>query len=585
MNPRFNFKPVLSALLLLAAGVASVAHAQNTDATDTAPGVGDPAAAPAHSPATPAMPAATAAPTGPSLLTNGDFSAATQQPLWPDHWPHDPAQPITWEKEGSARFLRFVSQKEGQLVQLTRALPLSPDVKGLVLTVRFRIDNFKFGTNGSGAPSYSKDIHFSYKFVDAQNQPVGKGGGMVFDSHAKNWTDVSRRFLVPEGAAAIQLIPVIAQVKSGTLDLGQVSVTPMPAAEAAALAQAPLLAAKKKTEDEAEIQRMLALPSKTPEIKVSGNKLVTAKGDVVWLQGVNIPSLEWSAAGEHILQSVKVVLDDWKANVIRLPVNNSFWFGRGKAPQTSNDQEAYRRVVDNVVTLAAARGAYVILDLHRFHAPEESAVEFWRDAAARYKNNPAVLFDVFNEPTGIPWEIWQKGGDFQVKVKTSPTPETRHSVGMQALIDAVRSTGAKNIVVCGGLGYAYDLSGVLNGFALSDPSGNGIMYATHFYNWHNGWQKHFLDVAAKHPVLVGEFGADIKKMSFIPAKNQEDPYTWVPDALALVQKYRLNYTAFCIHPKSTPVLIKDWSYEPTPFWGAFVKDALAGKQFELKKMR
>jgi hypothetical protein len=39
----------------------------------------------------------------------------------------------------------------------------------------------------------------------------------------------------------------------------------------------------------------------------------------------------------------------------------------------------------------------------------------------------------------------------------------------------------------------------------------------------------------------------------------------VPDALGLVQKYRLNYTAFCMHPKSTPVLIKDWTYEPTPF--------------------
>jgi endoglucanase len=31
--------------------------------------------------------------------------------------------------------------------------------------------------------------------------------------------------------------------------------------------------------------------------------------------------------------------------------------------------------------------------------------------------------------------------------------------------------------------------------------------------------------------------------------------------------------------------ILDWQYTPTPYWGAFVKDALSGKQFELKKMR
>jgi hypothetical protein len=32
-------------------------------------------------------------------------------------------------------------------------------------------------------------------------------------------------------------------------------------------------------------------------------------------------------------------------------------------------------------------------------------------------------------------------------------------------------------------------------------------------------------------------------------------------------------------------MITDWDYTPSPFWGAFAKDALAGKQFEMKKMR
>jgi hypothetical protein len=111
------------------------------------------------------------------------------------------------------------------------------------------------------------------------------------------------------------------------------------------------------------------------------------------------------------------------------------------------------------------------------------------------------------------------------------------------------------------------------------------MYATHFYNWHRNWEKHFLPVAAKYPVLVGETGADIKKMPFVKAQDQEDPATWVPDAIGLIQKYKLNWTAFSLHPKSTPILISDWNYTPTPFWGVFVKDALSGKQFEMKRMR
>jgi len=259
---------------------------------------------------------------------------------------------------------------------------------------------------------------------------------------------------------------------------------------------------------------------------------------------------------------------------------NTFWFGKGKGAQVSNDPEAYRQLIDSVIKLAAAHGAYVMVDLHRFLAPDDDCAAFWTDAAARYKNNPAVIFDLFNEPHDISWDLWKSGGMVPIQGK-----EPFHSPGMQGLIDAVRATGAKNIVVCGGLGYAFDLSGVLNGYALNDKGGNGIMYATHFYNWHHGWQDHFLNVAEKYPVIVGEFGADIKKMNFIPADQQEDPYTWAPDALGMVQKYHLNWTAFSFHTRSTPVLLSDWNFTPSPFWGAFVKDALAGKQFEMKNMR
>jgi hypothetical protein len=74
-------------------------------------------------------------------------------------------------------------------------------------------------------------------------------------------------------------------------------------------------------------------------------------------------------------------------------------------------------------------------------------------------------------------------------------------------------------------------------------------------------------------------------MNFIPAEAQEDPYTWVPDMLGLIQKYHLHWTGFSFHPKASPVLIEDWTFKPTPYWGAFAKRALAGEHFELKKMR
>ena len=55
--------------------------------------------------------------------------------------------------------------------------------------------------------------------------------------------------------------------------------------------------------------------------------------------------------------------------------------------------------------------------------------------------------------------------------------------------------------------------------------------------------------------------------------------------IAVIQKYKLNWTAFSFHPKCAPTIITDWDYTPTEHWGVFVKRALAGEQFELKAIR
>ena len=524
-------------------------------------------------------PLASAAPSALPVL-NGDFDKTDAAGL-PEAWSAPkPEGKIGVEREGGLAYLRLVSTAPNQLVLVTQSVAIPADAKGLVVQARFRTANVKFGKD------FLCDARARFAFLDDSGKSVGKGpSDIIFSAQAKTWTGIERKYLVPEGATTFRINVCLNRPASGTLDLDSIRVVPMDPAEAAALAEAPLIAQRQKAADEEEVQRLLTLPPITRPLKVSGNKLVDDRGRHVILQGVNVPSLEWSARGEQVLRSAKVALVDWKANVLRVPVHDAYWFGRGKGKETSNDAEAYRALVDDLVKITAGQGAWLILDLHLFGGPQANAVEFWKDAAARYKNHPAVLFDLFNEPTGITWELWQKGGPREVKDKKTGEVSTVQVVGMQALIDAARSTGAKNVVIASGMSYAYDLSGVLEGKALSDGGGNGLVYATHFYNWHRGWDKKFLSLASRYPILVGEFGADVKKMNFIPANQQEDPYTWMPDALGMIQKYQLNWTAFSFHPKATPVLIKDWTYEPTPFFGAFVKDALDGKKFESTRLR
>jgi hypothetical protein len=337
------------------------------------------------------------------------------------------------------------------------------------------------------------------------------------------------------------------------------------------------------------------------ELKVSGNRLVDTDGKDVWLQGVAIPGLEIVPEGHGAAFSTLVAIEDWKSNVVRLAVKDEYWFGKAKPtakhPGQTDGGAAYRAIVDNAVNVAANRGAYIVIDNHRFRAIQDEHIAFWLEIAKKYGNHPAVLFDIINEPHGISWEVWRDGGFVAEKSKKAVDEsaflseaekkknEGFNSPGMQKAVDAIRAAGARNIVIAGGLDWAYDLSGIVDGFALKDPNGNGIMYASHIYPWKRGWAEKVLRAAELHPIFLGEVGADVKKMDFMPLEIQEDADTWVPDMLGLIQKYRLHWTGWSFHTWATPVMLSDWNYTPTPFWGAPAKAALAGQQFELKKLR
>jgi hypothetical protein len=272
-------------------------------------------------------------------------------------------------------------------------------------------------------------------------------------------------------------------------------------------------------------------------------------------------------------------------------MHDTRWFGT--AAGQSDGGAAYRAVIAQAVKAASSRGAYLIIDLHQFGAPREEHAAFWKACAEAYKDDPAVIFELFNEPHDITWEVWKDGGDVGGKKKDPAVlaenevdAKVQHSIGMQALVDAVRGTGAKNLVLAGGLDWSYDLTGILAGSALDDRGGQGIVYVTHVYPWKSQWQRSFLDVAAKYPVIMTEVGCDKVRYDFIPPERFENPYTWAPDMIACIQKNRIHWTAFSFHPKCGPPMLQDLkSYEPTPFWGSFVRAALLGARFESEKLR
>jgi endoglucanase len=328
-------------------------------------------------------------------------------------------------------------------------------------------------------------------------------------------------------------------------------------------------------------------PGKPLPLKMGGTQLLNSAGAPVRLRGVNTASLEWSSDGEdgHVLETVKTAITGWHANTIRLPLSQDRWFG--KAPEQTDKGKNYRIMVRRIVDIVNSQGCYIILDLHWSNAgdwgknigqhfmPDENSLSFWKDVAEAYKNHPAVLFGLYNEPHNVGWDIWLSGGQVTEKATRKTPVRTYKAVGMQALLNAVRSTGAKNVVVVGGLDWSYDFSGILKGARLSDPDGNGVLYDNHAYPFKGDTVERWIakmETAAKVlPIIVGEFGAESRRGAVVEKDEQ-----WVKQVLQALEDHKWNWTAWDMHPAAGPRLILNFQCEPTPGFGKWVKQALEG---------
>jgi len=315
---------------------------------------------------------------------------------------------------------------------------------------------------------------------------------------------------------------------------------------------------------------------------VVGNTVCTADGHAHLFHGVDRPSLEWGSGGEHISLSDFRLMAGWNANTVRIALNQDFWLAG--SPQYD---PAYASNVDNAVHWAEDAGLDVILDLHwsdqgvlgscvsgnqPTHSCQQvmadaNSITFWSEVASRYSGDGRVLFELYNEPHDVSWDVWKSGGNsggFQV-------------AGMQQLYDAVRAAGADNLVIMGGLSWAYDLTEVPG----HRVSGYNIMYATHPYNNNPASKPAGFDAAwgfltKTDPVIVTEFGdggdCGSGSMPYGPAIS-----AYVSDVITYADQHNASWTAWAWYPKSCgfPSLISDWNGTPTPP-GAVVQSALAG---------
>jgi len=264
-------------------------------------------------------------------------------------------------------------------------------------------------------------------------------------------------------------------------------------------------------------------------LKIVGNKITDDSGKTIILRGVNRSGTEFACIqGNGIFNGPSdaasiTAMKTWKINVVRIPLNEDCWLGINGVPAQYGGT-TYQNTVKTFVDAFIKENIYVILDLHwtnsgsnkatgqqpmpdRDHAPD-----FWTSVANFFKSNPAVLFDIFNEPypngntwdSDAAWNCWKNGG-------SSCSGLNFQAAGMQELVTAVRNTGANNIVLLGGLAYSNSLAQFIK-YAPTDPK-NQTAASWHSYNFNyckdrNCWNQYIAPVGQRYPVIIGELGED-----------------------------------------------------------------------------
>ncbi len=316
----------------------------------------------------------------------------------------------------------------------------------------------------------------------------------------------------------------------------------------------------------------------------SGGTVCTALGAPHLFHGVDRPSLEWNPQGEYLSDGDFALMASWGANVVRIALNQDFWLSSAVLYDSY-----YATTVQAAVTSAEKAGMDVILDLHwsdqgdlsvsstaqqgagysnQQPMADANSVEFWREIATLYKGDGHVLFELYNEPHGISWDVWLHGGNAGGFT----------AVGMQDLYDAIRGTGANNVVIAGGNSWAYDLSSV--GASGVHVDGYNVMYATHPYERSSspsGWESTFghLETSDFAPVIATEFGD-----TTVPTCTG----AWDHALIQFADANAMSWTAwgwYVTDPPGDPQgcgfpsLILDWLDATPTLQGAAVKAALS----------
>ena len=274
------------------------------------------------------------------------------------------------------------------------------------------------------------------------------------------------------------------------------------------------------------------------DIAVSGNHLIDGAGKTVRLIGVNRSGSEYACSGPDgqggfgygffqgpVSDRAIRAMRRWKINAVALPLNEACWLGGygGLKPEFSG--EPYRAAIEAYVARLNARGIYVVLRLsgsgpgdHVYGAAKgdsempmadaDHSLAFWTSVASRFAANHGVIFHAYDEPHKISWACARDGCPTDANgSEGEPKFGPYQAVGHQAIVDAIRATGATQPIIVSGI----DFAGDLREWETYRPvdSLNQLAVGWNDFDYTKNLRRSKGDLrrlAASYPIVIGGFG-------------------------------------------------------------------------------
>jgi len=157
--------------------------------------------------------------------------------------------------------------------------------------------------------------------------------------------------------------------------------------------------------------------------------------------------------------------------------------------------------------------------------PPLGAIGAWRTLAGAFKDSHYVMFELWNEPDNDAvggrldpsnplyaqrhtWPDWLNGRSTAIQPNKTDSYKWPPFIptGHQQLVNAIRATGATNVLIADGAAKAEHLNGMP---MLNDPLRNDqLAYAAHMYYFQTNradWDRRFGYLTATKPVIMTEW--------------------------------------------------------------------------------